>query len=201
MTAWGSARLLVNGVEVGRQGGFMPYERTTPRVRRYTRPQYSDRESRTPCRGGARPMPILVDGLVVSDHDWQAAVEGSSVPTVRRRPWHRALADLYLTRRPHPLPAAAWLDARHDRGRAVTFAVPRSSPDRIEHLRSTYRPVRPESRSTGRRGVLAIDGEQVVSGSARLPPRYLRRQGRLTDTVTTPGHEAGAALNGPSARP
>ena len=35
ITAWGSARLLVNAAEVGRQGGFMPYERTTPRVRRY----------------------------------------------------------------------------------------------------------------------------------------------------------------------
>jgi hypothetical protein len=35
LTAWGSARLFVNDVEVGRQGGFMPYERPTPRVRRY----------------------------------------------------------------------------------------------------------------------------------------------------------------------
>jgi hypothetical protein len=193
--------LYVNDVEVGRQGGFMPYERPTPRVRRYDaaavlRPGVEN----TVVVEVTRPTPILVDGLVISDHDWKATVDGSTVPTSRRRPWHRAVADLYLTRRPHPLPAAAWLDGTDTTVvEPVTFAVPRSTPDWIEHLRFDLPPgtTRLEVGLVGE-AVLTVDGEQLVSGSGTLvadvPPGA--KTGWLT-LMTTPGHESGAALTGP----
>jgi hypothetical protein len=201
LTAWGSARLYVNGEEVGRQGGFMPYERPTPRVRRY--------DAAAALRPGVeneivvemnRPTPILVDGLVISDHDWQATVDGSTVPTVRRRPWHRALADLYLTRRPHPLPAAAWLDGTDTTAvEPITFAVPRPTPERIEHLRFELPPgtVRLDIDLAGE-AVLTVDGEQLATGSGHLTadiPAGARTA--VLTVMTTPGHEAGAALTAP----
>ncbi|MEV5960157.1 hypothetical protein AB0L70_00250 [Kribbella sp. NPDC051952] len=207
LTAWGAARLLVNGTEVGRQGGFMPYERTTPRVRRYDaaaalRPGIEN----TVTIEVTRPTPILVDGLVFSDHDWQASVDSAALPTVRRRPQHRAPADLYLTRRPHPLPAAAWLDAtptttepQVSTVEAVTFAVPRTSPDRIEHLRFDLPPgTTTVELDVAGEAVLAIDGTQVASGSGRLTAAVSAGgQVCVLTVLTTPGHEAGAALNGP----
>ena len=201
LTAWGSARLLVNDVEVGRQGGFMPYERPTPRVRRYDaaavlRPGVEN----TIVVEVTRPTPILVDGLVISDHDWKATVDGSTVSTVRRRPWHRALADLHLTRRPHPLPAAAWLDGTDPTVvEPVTFAVPRPSPDRVEHLRFDLPPgtTRLEVDLVGE-GVVTVDGEQLATGAGRVVADVPAggKTGWLT-LLTTPGHEAGAALTGP----
>ncbi|MEU4606670.1 hypothetical protein AB0F43_27125 [Kribbella sp. NPDC023972] len=201
LTAWGSARLFVNDVEVGRQGGFMPYERPTPRVRRY--------DAAAALRPGAentivvevtRPTPILVDGLVISDHDWQATVDGVTAPTVRRRPWHRALADLYLTRRPHPLPAAAWLDGTDTSVvEPITFAVPRQGADRIEHLRFDLPPGtnRLEVNVVGE-AVLTVDGEQLATGSGQLVADVPAgaKTGWIT-VLTTPGHEAGAALTAP----
>ncbi|MEV0282926.1 hypothetical protein AB0H36_02285 [Kribbella sp. NPDC050820] len=201
LTAWGAARVLVNDLEIGRQGGFLPYERPTPRVRRY--------DAAAALRPGVentivvevtRPTPILVDGLAISEHDWKATVDGTTVPTVRRRPWHRALADLYLTRRPHPLPGAAWLDGTStDVVEPITFAVPRSTPDRIEHLRFDLPPG-----TTGLEvdvvgdAVLTVDGQQLATGSGRVVADVPvgARTGWLT-LMTTPGHESGAALTGP----
>ncbi|TCO30522.1 hypothetical protein EV652_105524 [Kribbella steppae] len=201
LTAWGSARLYVNDLEVGRQGGFMPYERPTPRVRRYDaaavlRPGVEN----TIVVEVTRPTPILVDGLVIPDHDWKATVDGSTVPTGRRRPWHRALADLHLTRRPHPLPAAAWLDGTDTTVvEPVTFAVPRPSPDRIEHLRFDLPPgtTRLEVDLVGE-AVLSVDGEQLATGTGRVVADIPAggKTGWLT-LMTTPGHEAGAALTAP----
>lgn len=148
VTAWGSARVLVNGQEVGRQGGFLPYERPTPRVRRYDaagalRPGTEN----TITIETTRPSPIMVDGLVISDHDWQVTVDDSPVEAVRQRPWHRSPADLYLTRRPHPLPHAAWLDGTADDVvEPVTFAVPRSRLSTPNTCASTCRPEPSSSR-------------------------------------------------------
>ncbi|ADB35644.1 hypothetical protein Kfla_6652 [Kribbella flavida DSM 17836] len=200
LTAAGSAKLVVNGVEVGRQGGFLPYERPTPRVRRYDvvaalRPGPNEVSIEV-----TQPTPIMVDGLVVSDHDWQAEVAGTTVAVVRRRQHHRALADLQLTRRPHPLPQAAWLDGtRADVVERVTFAVPRLEARRIEHLRFELPPgaVRVELDVVGE-GVLAVDGTEVAAGAGRLVAEVPAgaRRGLLTVT-TEPGFEAGAALAGP----
>ncbi|MFI6829234.1 hypothetical protein ACIBG5_19225 [Kribbella sp. NPDC050241] len=170
LTAWGSAKLFVNGAEVGRQGGFMPYERTTPRVRRYDVSSALHPGANTIAVEVTQPTPILVDGLAISDHDWKAEVADAVVPTVRRRPQHRALADLYLTRRPHPLPAASWLDGTPTAALEscavvpVTFAVPRSASERIEHLRFDLPPgtLRLELDVVGE-AVLMVDGTELTT--------------------------------------
>jgi hypothetical protein len=201
LTAWGAARLLVNGREVGRQGGFLPYERTTPRVRRYdAAAALHPGVENTVTIEVTQPTPILVDGLVVSDHDWQAVIDDSTVPTVRRRPHHRSLADLYLTRRPHPLPGAAWLDGTStDAVEPVTFAVPGPESERIEHLRFHLPPGtnRLELDVVGE-AVLVVDGKQLVTGSGHLETTVPTgsRVGLLT-VRTEPGFESGAALAGP----
>ena len=200
LTASGSARLFVNGSEVGRQGGFLPYERPTPRVRRYDvvaalRPGENEISIEVD-----RSSPILVDGLVVSDHDWSCEVAGEPVEVVRRRQRHRALADLYLTRRPHPLPAAAWLDGTDTSVvEPITFAVPRLEPQRVEYLGFDLPPgtVRLEF-DLAVHAVLAVDETEIAAGTGRLTVEVPAgaRSGQLT-LLTEPGFEAGAALAGP----
>jgi hypothetical protein len=200
LTASGSARLFVNGSEVGRQGGFLPYERPTPRVRRY--------DVAAALRPGQNEVsieidqssPILVDGLVVSDHDWSCEVDGERVEVVRRRQRHRALSDLYLTRRPHPLPAAAWLDGTDTSVvEPITFAVPRTEPQRVEYLGFDLPPgtVRLEF-DLAVHAVVTVDETEIAAGTGRLTVEVPAgaRSGQLT-LLTEPGFEAGAALAGP----
>ncbi|MFI5690995.1 hypothetical protein ACIA58_04100 [Kribbella sp. NPDC051586] len=201
VTARGSARVLVNGAEVGRQGGFLPYERPTPRVRRY--------DAAAALRPGAentiaievtRPYPILVDGLVVSDDDWQVHVDDSPAGVVRQRPWHRSLADLYLDRRPHPLPQAAWLDGTAGGVvEPVTFAVPRESAERTEQLRFDLPPgaVRLEADLVCD-AELIVDGLQLAAGRGSLTAAVPAGARTASLVVRTrPGHEGGAVLAGP----
>ncbi|TDU90366.1 alpha-L-rhamnosidase-like protein [Kribbella voronezhensis] len=199
LTASGSARLFVNGTEVGRQGGFLPYERPTPRVRRY--------DAAAALRPGEnevsieldRPAPILVDGLVVSDHDWYCDIAGERTKVVRKRQRHRALADLYLHRRPHPLPSASWLDGTEEVAEPITFAVPRPEPQRTEYLRFDLPPgtVRLEF-DLAVHAVVTVDETEVAAGSghlvAEVPPGARVAELKL---LTRPGFEAGAALAGP----
>ncbi|TCN36905.1 alpha-L-rhamnosidase-like protein [Kribbella orskensis] len=217
VTASGSARVIVNGVEVGRQGGFLPYERPTPRVRRYDLAEALRPGENQVTIEVTQPSPILVDGLVVSDHDWVGEVAGVPAKVVRRRQQHRALADLYLNRRAHPLPKASWLDGSSagENGRAgsgsgvagaaagvvepVTFAVPRTDPQRVEYLRFDLPPgtVRLEFELAGH-AVVAVDETEIAAGSGRLVAEVPAggRVGQLA-LLTTPGFEAGAALTGP----
>jgi hypothetical protein len=202
LTASGSARVLVNGVEVGRQGGFLPYERPTPRVRRYDVSAALRPGENEVAIELSQSTPILVDGLVVSDHDWTGQLVGTAgdCKVVRRRRRHRALADLYLHRRPHPLPAAAWLDGTDTSVvEPITFAVPRADPHRTEYLRFDLPPgtLRLEL-DLNCHAVLAVDGHELTAGTGHLVTKVPAgaRTGQLT-LRTEPGFEAGAALAGP----
>lgn len=197
LTASGSAKVLVNGVEVGRQGGFLPYERPTPRVRRYDVAAALHPGENELTIEVAQPTPILVDGLALSDHHWHA---DSSSKVVRRRQHHRSLADLYLNRRPHPLPKAAWLDTETSSAvEPITFAVPRAEPQRVEYLQFDLPPgtTRLEFDLAGH-AVIAVDDTEIAAGSGNLtadvPPGA---QTCVLTLLTTPGFEAGAALTGP----
>ncbi|MEV5890313.1 hypothetical protein AB0L76_13070, partial [Nonomuraea fuscirosea] len=112
-------RVLVNGTEAGRQGGFDPYaEWDVPRVRRY--------DVTGLLRPGANTVRVesdgwvLVDGLAVSGPHW------TPEPRVRRRQYGDPAA-LWLLPRPHPLPEATWLDPTPTALPAV-FAVPGDRP-------------------------------------------------------------------------
>jgi hypothetical protein len=200
LTASGSAKVLVNGVEVGRQGGFLPYERPTPRVRRYNLAEALAPGENEVSIEVTQASPILVDGLVMSDHDWHGEVAGVQAKVVRRRQRHRALADLYLHRRPHPLPKAAWLDGTStDVVEPITFAVPRSDPQRIEYLRFELPPgtVRLEFDLAGH-VVVAVDETELAAGSGHLVVEVPAGASVcLLTLLTEPGFESGAALTGP----
>lgn len=112
-------RVLVNGTEAGRQGGFDPYaESDVPRVRRY--------DVTGLLRPGANTVRVesdgwvLVDGLAVSGPHW------TPEPRVRRRQYGDPAA-LWLLPRPHPLSEATWLDPTPTALSAV-FAVPDARP-------------------------------------------------------------------------
>ncbi|WP_433894304.1 glycosyl hydrolase [Streptomyces sp. CA-111067] len=140
VVARGRCVLRVNGEVVGRQGGFDPYtEHAVPRVRRHdvaAALRAGDNEISVESAGGDDPA-VLVDAVVHgdgpapvatlhSDAAWWAERDGERVPVaVRRRPVGDPAA-LYLRRRPHPLPGAAWLDPEADDGTVlpVGFAVP-----------------------------------------------------------------------------
>ncbi|NJP88413.1 hypothetical protein HCN51_02875 [Nonomuraea sp. FMUSA5-5] len=112
-------RVLVNGVEAGRQGGFDPYaEADIPRLRRYD-VTHLLREGPNSVRVESDGW-VLVDGLAVSGPHWSPA------PRVRRRQ-HGDPAALWLLPRPHPLPEAGWLDGGPVAPPA-TFAVPGARP-------------------------------------------------------------------------
>jgi hypothetical protein len=120
----GPCRVLVDGVEIGRHGGFDPYlEHDAPRFQRY--------EATSTLRSGAhdlrlellalgrRPPAAIVDGVVrsptgtlhvSSGAGWKAARDGAEVGLELRREQHGDPAFAHAWRRPHPLPAGAWLE-------------------------------------------------------------------------------------------
>ncbi|MFB4276731.1 hypothetical protein ACBJ59_15670 [Nonomuraea sp. MTCD27] len=165
-----ACQVLVNGTEVGRQGGFDPYaEADIPRVRRYDvshvlRP--GDNTIRIESDGW-----VLVDGLAVSGPGW------SPGPRVRRRQ-HGDPAALYLRPRPHPLPEAGWLDGRPAALPAV-FAVPGARPRTETFL------LDPPPGATG----IEVGGDVEVRG--KLPGTI------ELHVATVPGAQAGAAFAGP----
>ncbi|MEV0622268.1 hypothetical protein AB0I81_53750 [Nonomuraea sp. NPDC050404] len=161
-------RVLVNGAEAGRQGGFDPYaEADIPRVRRYD-VTHLLREGANTVRVESDGW-VLVDGLAVSGPGWSPA------PRVRRRQ-HGDPAALWLLPRPHPLPEADWLD-----GGPVAlpagFAVPGARP-RTERFLLDPPP-----------GATGVEVPAVGECEVRWPVELLVR--------TTPGAQAGAALTGP----
>ncbi|WP_187281026.1 hypothetical protein [Nonomuraea sp. C10] len=162
-------RVLVNGREAGRQGGFDPYaEADIPRVRRYDVAHLLHPGANTiRVESGGW---VLVDGLAVSGPGWSGDVR------VRRRQ-HGDPPALHLRLRPHPLPEAGWLD-----GRPVAlpagFAVPGARP------RTEVFVVEAPPGASG-----------VEAGGARA--RWTEDGAVELHAVTAPGAQGGAAFTGP----
>ena len=139
VAAYAPCALRVNGAVVGRQGGFDPYaEQDVPRVRRYDvtgalRAGDNELAVELPAPAPGEPLPaVLVDALVdervvCSGREWRARVGGEPAEVTTRRAQADDPASLHLTRRPHPLPGAAWLDPDADDGSVLPLplAVPR----------------------------------------------------------------------------
>ncbi|MET9242701.1 hypothetical protein [Nonomuraea sp. NPDC003709] len=162
-------RVLVNGAEAGRQGGFDPYEEADiPRVRRY--------DVSGLLRPGGNTISVesdgwvLVDGLAVSGPGWP------SRPRVRRRQQGDPAA-LHLRPRPHPLPGAGWLDGRAS-ALPAGFAVPGGYPGPGRLL------LDPPPGVTGievdATGPVRIHGTELeVTGSLTGPVRFTCGPGRM----------------------
>ncbi|MDL4816536.1 glycosylhydrolase-like jelly roll fold domain-containing protein [Actinomadura opuntiae] len=199
-----ACRILVDGEEIGRQGGFDPYaEHEVPRVGRY---EVTGGEVTLVLTEGEAAPSVMVDGAVVSGAGWTAARDGEPVPVLPSRRQYGDPASLHLRRRPHPLPGAAWLEDVPETGDVlpVRFAAPGIGP-RVEWLRVTVPPgaTRMAVDVHGELLEVLLDGEPLGPGpEMRLPahPGQGQAPGRRTAELrirTIPGHQAGAALAGP----
>ncbi|NUU22288.1 MAG: hypothetical protein HOV68_12370 [Streptomycetaceae bacterium] len=225
----GSCVLRVNGRVAGRQGGFDPYtEHAVARVRRYDVAELlriGDNELTVEIAPGGDPAVLVdavfdtvVDGRALRTtahsgaHWWAESAVGSerASAAVRREPDGDPAA-LHLTRRPHPLPGAAWLDPEADDGTVVPvgFAVPGEQPG-DEWLTWQLPP-------GTRRFTARVYGDAVVYVDGREQPAVVRhadhgvrvievdlagagptpvRDAALRVTAT-PGRRGGALLAGP----
>jgi len=190
----------LNGIEIGRQGGFEPYaEQETPRVRRYA--LAGPGTLTVEVAGGA----VLVDGAVRSGRHWTATRDGRPVPVVVRRRQHGDPAALHLPRRPHPMPETAWLSGLQPDGtvRPVVLADPRQAP--VQWL-SFVVPPGTTSLSLSAYGevVVQVDGVERAKGVGDPVALTVDLDGMESGprectlrVVTRPGFSHGAILAGP----
>ncbi|MFN3331929.1 MAG: glycosylhydrolase-like jelly roll fold domain-containing protein, partial [Caldilinea sp.] len=155
-------RVLVNGVEIGRQGGFDPYH-SLARVQPYPVSNFRQGRNRIELetQDVGRKAAVLADGVAISaDRQrftwssgpaWQVSRDHAPVTPVqlRRRQWADMMYDFvnaifvdmdpafsHLWRRPHPLPQAAWLeDQSADDTVVAVEADPFGGATRVEWLR------------------------------------------------------------------
>ena len=206
-----SCTVEVNGVEIGSHGGFEPYaNRPEPRTRRYDMtPALQDGDNAVVIHlteGLITPPRILVDstpGGPVSGPGWTALRAGTPIPPVVSRHQHGDPAALHLRRRPHPLPAATWLDQPPPTGGTVIplrCDPPGTPTHRVEWLRLAIPPgaTRMELPLHGQATVL-VDGAELATTDG--PTTIALPAGAHTADLrirTAPGHRGGAALTGPA---
>ncbi|HEX6444353.1 MAG TPA: hypothetical protein VF053_04625 [Streptosporangiales bacterium] len=140
----GACRILVNGVEVGRQGDFSPYPgHREVRVHRYEvgeRLRVGDNVIvLRAVDATTQPTAVALDapGLGLrTDAHWQASVGGVTGPPTLRRRNPRDPRFICARPRPHPLPGAGWLEPDRPSG-GVVGVVPDIAPggERTEWLR------------------------------------------------------------------
>jgi hypothetical protein len=218
----GPCRVLVDGVEVGRQGGFDPYAETDKdRLQPYDlteRLGAGEHEIRLELLelGRARPAALL-DGLVRTDEGtvplrsgehWTATRDGSDVPVDIRLDQRGDPAYNHAWRRPHPLPHGAWLEPRRgtaDAGAPVAVTV--DTVTGVQRLRLDTPPGATEMRvplAPGCRATAEIDGGEVSAtaqdGMLVVPLGDSRRPGRAELVIESAGGlSGGALLTGPVA--
>jgi hypothetical protein len=209
----GACGLLVNGVEVGRQGDFNPYpDHREIRVHTYDLGPH--------LRAGQNTITLRVtnqsveptaatldspvaDGLGISSGaGWTARRGGEPVPLVLRR-WHaRDPRFVCLDVRPHPLPGAAWLDPAAASHGVVLPLVPDVAPggERTEWLRLTVPPGTVALRlATPLLVVALVEGQEVPveAGVIRLPAPAAAGTTVLLRVTASGGRRGGALLDGP----
>jgi hypothetical protein len=190
----GPARLLVDGAEVGRQGGFDPYEENDfDRLQPYDlteRLSAGDHEIRLELLDMGRTRPAAVfDGLVETAHgtvpvrsgeEWRAMRDGKAVGLdLRLTPAYGDPAYAHAWRRPHPLPEGAWLEpgrAVADPGGAVDVRA--DATVAAQRLRLTLPPGASRLRvplAPGCRATVEVDGRALAAAEVD------RRDAALTD--------------------
>jgi len=190
-------RLLVNGVEVGRQGGFDPYfERGRARIQPYdVTAHVGEGENEISVRVSdlGAPPTTLVDAMfegeneiltLVSDASWTVTRDGAPVSLRLRRLQWGDPAHPHLWRRAHPLPAAGWLEDAPDTGGVLPLPVGVPSRDRsVEWVRFLVPP-------GARRMSLEVLGKAEVFADGETVPYEVSGDdtGSKTLTVDLPDH-------------
>jgi hypothetical protein len=207
----GPARVLVDGVEVGRQGGFDPYVETDKdRLQPYDLAEYlkaGEHELRLEllALGRARPAALL-DGSVAtaagtvalrSGETWTASRDGVDAGLDIRLDQHGDPAYNHAYKRPHPLPEGAWLEP----GRAAVEAVT-VTPDRAvvrQWLRVVAPPGARELAIPLAPGCRATVGAGSGSGTLVVALDGRRPEPVEISVEPAPGLYGGALLTGPVA--
>jgi hypothetical protein len=216
-------RLRVNGVEVGVQGGFDPYPNLDrPRIQRYDILKPLGKGENlvelevTDLGASGR---ILVDALIegegsrvalMSDEAWEVTRNGRPTAVeVQRKQWLDP-SSTQVWRRPHPLPAANWLENASPDG-TVLALVPDVMGDHewIEWFRFVVPPgaermhLRLHGEATvylngvEQQSVAYTDGTSVTVMEVNLPhPTSLRRVCALR-VETRPDYRAGGIFDTP----
>jgi hypothetical protein len=209
----------IDGVEIGRQGGFDPYG-STVRVQPYTLGPLAAGAHRIEIHAldSGRGVSVMVDGRynganvptrLLSGVGWQCARSGGApcAAKLRRRQWvdltYATDPELYndmdpgwplIDRRPHPLPGADWLEDQ-----PADDTVVRLTPDAFPGLErtTTLRWQIPRGATQIRIAssavsALIVDGQVITlhGGTAALPPTALSAE----LTLTAVGGAAGAAM-------
>jgi hypothetical protein len=204
----GACQVLVNGVEVGRQGDFQPYpDHREVRVHAYDlaphlRAGANELVLRVTNQGG-EPTAATLDSPdlgVCSGPGWTARRNGVPVPLVLRRRHPLDPGVVCARTRPHPLPGAAWLDPAAAGGDVVLPVVPdvAPGPERTEWLRLRVPPGTAALRvPTPLPVVAAVDGTELtpVDGVLRLPAHHGTEV--LLRVTARDGRRGGALLDGP----
>jgi hypothetical protein len=222
-TAFG-CRVLVNGVEVGRQGGFDPYGFQMRTYRHATAAFRQGHNTVTlevddPGRLVEASVDVRVRGrhgesaTFSSGAHWQVARgSGPADPVALRRfqnmSWNQGAvgvtvdppaADLW--RRPHPLPGAHWLEDAPADGTVVAVAPDAfGGRSRVEWLRWTL-PPGAQAVHLPIQGIarLWVDGTElpITAGTATLPPSDALQRKALLRVEPQGGHSEGGLLAGP----
>jgi hypothetical protein len=209
----GACRVLVNGVEVGRQGDFQPYpDHREVRVHTYDLgPHLRAGDNEVVLRvtnQGGEPTAATLDspGLGVSSGSgWVARRDGAAddgVPLVLRRRHPLDPRFVCAQARPHPLPGAAWLDPAAAARGVVLPVVPdvAPGPERTEWLRLRVPPGTVALRVPTPLPVVAlVDGtpHSPVGGVVRLPAPAPHGTEVLLRVTARDGRRGGALLDGP----
>lgn len=227
--AAGACRVLVNGVEVGRQGGFDPYD-GSPRVQRYETSAFrpGTNEVAVEVQDQGRPIALLVDAELfgprgatltfMGDDGWTAQRDaGPARPaSLRRKQWVDRAYDVdagfatgvdpgwpLVRRRPHPLPRAHWLEDGPASGVVLDVA-----PDAAGGAprAATYRWLLPPMATRMHlpvRGAasLRVDGVDVpiADGWADLAAAAGAKREATLTVVPERGYAGGAAFSAPIA--
>lgn len=212
-------RTLVNGEEIGRQGGFDPYH-TSTRIHPYTlcNVRQGENQVTVEVQDMGAVTAVSVDGKVtaadgqvqtwISDGSWQVQRDDGPVTPVRlrrkQRPGTRGSGDpafSHLWRRAHPLSAAAWLEDAPAEG--VVMAVtpdPFAGSGRVEWLRWTLPPGATEMTvPVNGQARLWVDGQEVSwsGGPVSLPPSDQARRTAVMRVEPERGASGGGVLDGP----
>ncbi|HMP76869.1 MAG TPA: hypothetical protein PKE12_11310 [Kiritimatiellia bacterium] len=206
-------RLLIDGREVGRQGGFDPYK-IGMRVDRYEAGPLTAGEHRVELEvlDVGQRVTLLVDGLtdggerLLSDARWQVAREHGGMRPVRlhRIPF-KEIGWAHLWRRPHPLPGASWLEGPQPEGVVRAIRPESPAPNSAMQAEWLWWKLPPGANSmqvpTSAPCRFWMNGRELTrdaGGSVKLPDAA--RPGRRWIAARfepTPGRHGGGLVDGP----
>ncbi|SDM28783.1 hypothetical protein [Allokutzneria albata] len=198
----GACSVLINGVEVGRQGDFNPYpEHREIRLHTYDLAAH--------LRVGSNTVVLRVTHQ--STHGTAATLDSASLgirsgpgwtSAVQRRDHRRDPRFVCAYPRPHPLPGASWLDPAVSSSGVVVPVIPdiAPGPPRTEKLRFTVPPGTVSVRIPSTLDMYAVFDSQeikVEDGVLRLPSPARAGASVTLFVSAVDGRRGGALLDGP----